>query len=80
MELIIVLMLIAVLAFAGKAADKTAKDTQREIIKEIKKVCPPHKWFYQEIKDHEGVVHATKIVCEHCGPLKPMGEPSKMDY
>ncbi len=34
--------------------------------------CPPHKWRHEEVKDHEGVTHAWKMVCDNCGPLQPL--------
>ncbi len=56
-------------------ANKALKHDQRQIIMDIKKVCPPHKWFYQEIKDPEGNTRGWKMVCEICGPLKPLDTP-----
>lgn len=71
---IFVVILIGViwLAIISNAAQRQAEANKKEIIRDIKKICPPHKWFYQEIKDHEGVTHAWKLVCEHCGPLRPI--------
>jgi hypothetical protein len=38
------------------------------------KICPPHKWFSQEIRDAAGNKLYDRLVCEHCGPLKSQGE------
>lgn len=57
---------------------------QREAAKTLdakKEPCPPHKWSYVEVKDHEGVVHAHRLVCAKCGPLKSQDSgPRQMDY
>jgi hypothetical protein len=36
--------------------------------------CPPHEWQWVEIYDEEGNVLKSKIVCDLCGPLKPINE------
>lgn len=38
------------------------------------KVCPPHQWFSQEIRDTAGNKLGDRLVCKLCGPLKPQGE------
>lgn len=65
---------------ANKAMAASKGDNKAVVVKEIVKKCPPHKWFYQEIKDSEGVTHAWKIVCEHCGPYRSDDGPAKMDF
>ncbi len=35
-----------------------------------KKKCPPHQWFWQEIKDQDGNKQGERIVCKVCGPLR----------
>jgi hypothetical protein len=34
--------------------------------------CPPHKWKHHEVKDTDGKTVMWKLVCDHCGPIKPM--------
>ena len=37
-------------------------------------VCPPHKWYWVEVKDEEDTVVGHYINCERCGPLRNIGE------
>lgn len=74
--LLLILLLMAVGAMssaAQKAEAAKLADLKKEVVKDIKKVCPPHKWFYQEIKDLEGNTASWRVVCELCGPMKPLG-------
>jgi hypothetical protein len=48
------------------------------ITEDVPKFCPPHKWFYQEVKDLEGKTVKWKMVCEICGPLKPQDGPARV--
>jgi hypothetical protein len=65
-------------ALAGAAkAPKGAIPTQHVI--DVPKVCPPHKWQYHEIKDQEGNTVKWKLACDICGPLKPMGDPARLE-
>ena len=54
--------------------------TKQEMLSKLEKVCPPHKWRYDELKDEQGKVVRTRIVCDYCGPLKPLDVPERMDY
>ena len=80
MEILAIVFVVVVVSMIANSIEAKARAQQDTLIKEIKKLCPPHAWFYQEIKDHEGVTHAWKMVCKHCGPLKALDEPKKMDY
>lgn len=51
-----------------KQLDK-AKDY---IVEDVAKWCPPHKWRYVEVRDTEGNTVKWKLVCDLCGPLKPI--------
>ena len=44
------------------------------VITETKKACPPHKWHYQEVKDQDGNTLRWRIVCDVCGPMRPLDE------
>lgn len=33
------------------------------------KICPPHKWSWDSIKDDNGEHQMWRMVCQHCGPL-----------
>lgn len=72
----IVLLFIFLMAFVQRKQEPihgktfTTQDGRKVQISDIKKVCPPHKWQWVEIKDHEGVTHAWKLECELCGPIK----------
>ena len=37
-----------------------------------KKVCPPHDWYWQELKDATGEVQGHRLVCKNCGPLSKL--------
>jgi hypothetical protein len=71
------LLLIVVVLFAIPALfpPPTKKMTLRDL-----GVCPPHRWRWEQIKDHEGVVHAERLICERCGPLQKQSPPERMDY
>ncbi len=77
MEFLLLLIFLFVVAAVSGAAQKAdaqkLADLKKEVVEDIKKVCPPHKWFYQEVKDQEGNTHHWRIVCELCGPMKPLG-------
>lgn len=45
-----------------------------EYVMDVPKNCPPHKWNYREVKDLEGNVVKWKMVCDICGPMKPIGQ------
>jgi|GEM_PF-4446776 len=68
MEIFLILMLVVIIA-ANMNAKSDADQAKSELLRTFGK-CPPHKWEWVEIKDHEGVVHAHKLVCKVCGPLK----------
>ena len=48
------------------------------VVEDVKKVCPPHKWRYQEVRDTEGNVIRFRIICDICGPLKPSDGPARL--
>jgi len=77
--ILILLFLVVFIAMVANAK-QAAVEGKKKLLQEFSKVCPPHKWRYKEIKDHEGVVHAHKLVCDHCGPLRPIIETQKLDY
>lgn len=66
---IFLLLLFVILIASGMNAKSDAAKAKGEMLKAFGK-CPPHKWEWTEIKDHEGVVHAHKLICKVCGPLK----------
>lgn len=47
------------------------KNKLQELIVPVK-VCPPHAWHWVEVKDTEGTIMSHKVVCERCGPIKPL--------
>ena len=49
------------------------------IVENVTRVCPPHKWRYQEVRDTEGKTVRWRIICDLCGPLKPMGGPARLE-
>lgn len=71
MEIFLVLFIVVFLAMAINAQEEKYKGLKAKLL-ENAKFCPPHEWNYEEIKDHEGVTHAWKMVCKRCGPLKPI--------
>jgi len=75
MEILLLLLLAFIVWQVGSAAGGFKKTT---VISERR--CPPHKWRFEDIKDHDGVVHATKVICEHCGPMNKSSPPERMDY
>jgi hypothetical protein len=48
------------------------------VVEEVVKNCPPHKWRHIEVRDTEGKTVRWRMVCDLCGPLKPMGGPAKL--
>jgi hypothetical protein len=76
---VIILTAVVFIAIFNNSRQKIDKDNN-EPAKMVEKRCPPHKWQHIEIKDHEGVTHGWKLVCDHCGPFKTQEQPPKMDY
>jgi hypothetical protein len=72
MGFLILFMLVFLFASAVNRASKIKISTTHEEILPADPVCPPHKWFYKEIKNELGEVVKWKMVCEICGPLKPL--------
>jgi hypothetical protein len=70
MEIIVILLLIYFVVSVSRAAQEHEKKKIQDVI-EVKQ-CPPHKWYYHEIKDTEGNTLTWKLVCKVCGPLKPI--------
>lgn len=79
MEFVLVFAFAVGFIWFVNSMNKQVAAQQKEVIQEIKKVCPPHKWFHQEVKDQEGKTHAWRLVCELCGPLKPSDGPARME-
>ena len=79
MIILFFLFVLVFIAMVSNAKDE-AKQNQEAFVREFKKVCTPHKWRYDEIKNHEGVTQTWKMTCEHCGPLRPLDVPQKTDY
>lgn len=69
--LLIALFVAVLIAPMGVDTDSRAVDEKAKFLNGLG-VCPPHKWRHVEVKDHEGVTHAWKMVCDRCGPLKPL--------
>jgi hypothetical protein len=64
--LLFLLLGLFLMSFLPKPPDMNGKHiAQRE------KRCPPHKWLWQEIIDQDGVKQGERLICEHCGPLRP---------
>ena len=64
MEILVTLLVITVISLLmQKSASKPAIPDQ--IVVE-KKVCPPHKWDWQEIVDQNGVKHDARLICKVC--------------
>lgn len=78
MDLLIIILGVVIIAVLRNIGDTKPEDQGVQIPKE--KVCPPHKWRFEEIKDHEGTVHATKLVCDICGPMKPQEDIKREAY
>ncbi len=57
----LVVFFIVVRLLGPKAADADS------IIE--KKECPPHQWYWEDIKDEEGNIHHSRMMCRRCGPL-----------
>lgn len=78
MEFFLFLVILFIVATISNAVHKVEAEKltnlKKEVVQDIKKVCPPHKWFHQEIKDREGNTHSWRIVCELCGPMKSLGD------
>lgn len=74
MEIFILLLVVGVIAFLMPRTPKTpAVQTQPDVIvQDVTTNCPPHKWRYVEVQDHHGNTHGWRVVCDLCGPLKPI--------
>jgi hypothetical protein len=46
----------------------------------VVKACPPHKWRHIEIKDQNGNTVKWTMVCDVCGPLRPLDAPDRTGY
>ncbi len=66
MEFLFVLLLIVIIANVVGSNVKTLNNGKHTI---IKKQCPPHQWFWQEIVDQDGNKQGERIACKVCGPL-----------
>jgi hypothetical protein len=65
--LLLMILILIVMSEMARVQEKTKVEAE-----EAAKWCPPHKWRAKETKDSEGNVTKYSIVCELCGPLKPM--------
>jgi hypothetical protein len=76
--MILLFLILFFLVMLGSAASASTRlppkkeEGQAHVITEIKKECPPHKWHYQEVKDQEGNTLRWRVVCDVCGPMKPL--------
>lgn len=81
MDILLLILFIVVLSSMRTWAEnqaKKAKNLPATVVVDVKPTCPPHKWFYQEVKDTEGNTIKWKLVCELCGPLKPSDGPARL--
>jgi len=69
MDVILFLLFLGLLVYRVHSLSKLPQKT--EFI-EKERNCPPHKWYYADVKDTEGNVTRWKIMCKLCGPLKPL--------
>ena len=75
------LILAALIIFIlYKITPKPSKSAEEEKFVFKERFCPPHKWRYVEVKDSEGVTQAWRIVCDLCGPMKPIEPPNKSEF
>jgi hypothetical protein len=79
--MLVLLMLLIALPIVGGIIDAHSMTNRQEvvrdfIIKDVPKNCPPHKWRHQEVKDLNGNTLKWKMVCDICGPLKPIEDRS----
>ena len=80
--LLVVIFVISVnsgMRLAGQQKRLQSDTKAAIVIQDVPKFCPPHKWFYQEVKDLEGKTVKWKMVCEICGPLKPSTGSTRME-
>lgn len=77
MEFLVVLLIIWFVAIVSSAAQRASKAQLEEVVDAVK-TCPPHQWYYHDIKDTEGNVVKWKMVCKVCGPLKPTNGPARV--
>ena len=67
--LVLILILILIVDFILISTVKPIKSLKQEVAIAAK-MCPPHKWRYQELKDSSGETVRWKIVCDVCGPMR----------
>lgn len=85
MEFLVIIAFIVFVSLLNSITTPTTNNKNTITQTDIKKVmqerwCPPHKWKYEEVKSSSGEIASTRIVCELCGPLKPLNQPERMDY
>ena len=75
MALLVILLIMFVANMALRAirisqgSNSSNKDDFIVVLKP--KVCPPHQWRSQDVRDQEGKIVTSRLVCELCGPFKP---------
>lgn len=62
---VILLIITAFSMIMQKSADRQQEAVPNQIVVE-KKVCPPHKWEWQEIVDQNGTPHDARLICKVC--------------
>lgn len=76
--LLLIILLSVVNTVSQVKQQKLPSTSDAVVVEDVPKFCPPHKWFYQEVKDTDGKTVRWRIVCELCGPMKPSDGPARM--
>ena len=68
--IIFLLFLVNTFTRAAKMQQEAAKKKVDAIVEIVARNCPPHKWRFIEVKDQDGNIIRTNLVCDLCGPYK----------
>lgn len=79
MEFLLYIILGIIVLNIAAAMAENVKPNKQDMLRKLG-YCPPHKWKFIDVKNENDEVIATTIVCELCGPIKPMDTPDRMDY
>ena len=76
MDFIVFLLIIGFVIIVATNMRK-AEEQYKDSIRIMKKECPPHQWFWQDIVDQSGNKQGERIVCKRCGPLSKSTDGSE---
>ncbi len=74
------MILLLFFLFVSRVTAMIAARDKNTIESISKKTCPPHQWYYDDLKDVDGNFVKWRMVCKVCGPLQPLdANRGKMD-